>query len=47
MELSEVVDNPMMVAAANWIATAPLAAKLDQKLYFDRYWKYNNRYYSH
>ena len=30
MELSEVVDNPMMVAAANWIATAPLAAKLDQ-----------------
>ena len=30
MELSEVVDNPMMVAAANWIATAPLAAKMDQ-----------------
>ncbi len=30
MELSEVVDNPMMVAAANWIATAPLAAKIDQ-----------------
>lgn len=30
MELSEVVDNPIMVAAANWIATAPLAAKIDQ-----------------
>ena len=30
MELSQVVDNPMMVAAANWIATAPLAAKMDQ-----------------
>jgi probable H4MPT-linked C1 transfer pathway protein len=30
MELSEVIDNPMMVAAANWIATAPLAAKIDQ-----------------
>ena len=30
MELSEVVDNPMMVAAANWIATAPLAAKINQ-----------------
>jgi probable H4MPT-linked C1 transfer pathway protein len=30
MELSEVVDNPMMVAAANWIATVPLAAKIDQ-----------------
>jgi probable H4MPT-linked C1 transfer pathway protein len=30
MELSEVMDNPMIVAAANWIATAPLAAKIDQ-----------------
>jgi (4-(4-[2-(gamma-L-glutamylamino)ethyl]phenoxymethyl)furan-2-yl)methanamine synthase len=30
MELSEVVKNPMMVAAANWIATAPLAARIDQ-----------------
>jgi probable H4MPT-linked C1 transfer pathway protein len=30
MELSEVIKNPMMVAAANWIATAPLAAKIDQ-----------------
>jgi len=30
MELLNVIDNPMMVAAANWIATAPLAAKIDQ-----------------
>ncbi len=30
IELSEVVDNPMMVAAANWIATAPIAAKINQ-----------------
>ena len=30
MELSEVFDDPMMVAAANWIATAPLAAKIEQ-----------------
>ena len=30
MELSEVIDNPMVVAAANWIATAPLAAEIDQ-----------------
>ena len=29
MVLSEVLDNPMMVAAANWIATAPLAAEID------------------
>ena len=30
IELSKVLDNPMIVAAANWIATAPLAAKIDQ-----------------
>jgi probable H4MPT-linked C1 transfer pathway protein len=29
MEISEVTKDPMKVAAANWIATAPLAAKIN------------------
>ena len=30
MEIDEVFDDPMMVAAANWIGTAPLAARIEQ-----------------
>jgi len=29
MEISQVIEDPMKVAAANWIATAPLAAKIN------------------
>jgi probable H4MPT-linked C1 transfer pathway protein len=29
MEISQVLEDPMKVAAANWIATAPLAAKIN------------------
>ncbi len=33
MEISEVLKQPMKVAAANWIATAPLASKINQTAY--------------